>query len=64
MQDAFATSKRLGIRYLWINSLCIVQDDADDRKLESENLDNYYSNSALLMLAKMATPTRICWRYR
>jgi hypothetical protein len=29
-QDAVLMTRRLGIRYLWIDSLCIIQDDGDD----------------------------------
>jgi Heterokaryon incompatibility protein (HET) len=29
-QDAIFVTRHLGIRYLWIDSLCIVQDDHED----------------------------------
>jgi Heterokaryon incompatibility protein (HET) len=29
-QDAVAITQMLNIRYLWIDSLCIIQDDVDD----------------------------------
>lgn len=29
-QDAVSISRKLGIRYIWIDSFCIIQDDADD----------------------------------
>jgi hypothetical protein len=35
--DAVAITKRLGLRYLWIDSVCIIQDDKDDWQKESEN---------------------------
>ncbi|KAF5694453.1 serine threonine kinase [Fusarium denticulatum] len=35
-QDAITVTKGLGVRYLWIDSICIVQDDDDDWKREPE----------------------------
>jgi hypothetical protein len=29
-QNAITVSRQLGIRFLWIDSLCILQDDTDD----------------------------------
>lgn len=34
-RDAITVTRRLDIRYLWIDSLCILQDDPDDWKRES-----------------------------
>jgi hypothetical protein len=34
-KDAVIVARRLGIRYLWIDSLCIVQDDAEDWEREA-----------------------------
>jgi hypothetical protein len=30
MQDAITTTRALGCRYLWIDSVCIIQDSASD----------------------------------
>ncbi|KAI9148800.1 hypothetical protein HJFPF1_10842 [Paramyrothecium foliicola] len=53
-QDAIQLSARLGIRYLWIDSLCIVQDDADDWAKESSMMAAIYSNSYLTLAATSA----------
>jgi hypothetical protein len=29
-QDAIVFTRKLGMRFLWIDSLCIVQDDIED----------------------------------
>jgi hypothetical protein len=34
-QDAVKLARQLGQRYLWIDSLCIIQDDKDDWAIES-----------------------------
>jgi hypothetical protein len=41
-QDAAVVAVRLGFRYLWIDAVCIVQDDADDWLHESEKMGNIY----------------------
>lgn len=50
-QDAVHISRRLGIRYLWIDSLCIIQDDAADWQVESQTMATVYGR-ALLTLAR------------
>ncbi|KAF5524870.1 hypothetical protein CGCA056_v002470 [Colletotrichum aenigma] len=46
-RDAISTTRRLGVRYLWIDSLCIIQrgDDKADWLVESTLMDQVYSNS-------------------
>jgi hypothetical protein len=45
--DAIHVSRFFGIRYLWIDSLCIIQDSAEDWLHESAQMHNVYSNSYL-----------------
>ncbi|KAH7077655.1 heterokaryon incompatibility protein-domain-containing protein, partial [Paraphoma chrysanthemicola] len=53
---------RLGISYLWIDSLCILQDSDDDWRHEGSKMADIYE-SALLTLAatKAANPTEGCF---
>lgn len=44
-RDAILVSKALQIRYLWVDSLCIVQDDASDWAFEASQMHMVYSNS-------------------
>lgn len=53
-QDAVMTTRRLGIRYLWIDSLCILQDDRDDWQREAAKMANIYSNAYLTIAATRA----------
>jgi hypothetical protein len=46
-QDAVAITRRLGVRYLWINSLCIIQDVLSDWEIESSRMASIFSNSWL-----------------
>ncbi|PVH85736.1 HET-domain-containing protein [Cadophora sp. DSE1049] len=45
--DAIQVSRRLGYQYLWIDSLCIIQDSHGDWAYESSQMLNYYQNSSL-----------------
>jgi hypothetical protein len=40
--DATIITRELGYRYLWIDSLCIVQDFLEDWEAESQNMGNIY----------------------
>ena len=50
-QHAILITRKLGYRYLWIDSLCIIQDDVDDWASESTTMSRVYSNSVLTIAA-------------
>ncbi|KAF4122553.1 Heterokaryon incompatibility protein (HET) [Geosmithia morbida] len=54
-QDAVVISRKLGIRHLWIDSLCIIQDDSHDWEVEAANMASIY-NGAYLVVAASAMP--------
>lgn len=54
-QDAIQMTRHLGVRYLWIDSLCIVQDDADDWARESAKMASIYTNSYLTLAGTSAS---------
>ncbi|KAI1444028.1 HET-domain-containing protein [Annulohypoxylon stygium] len=47
--DAVQVCRSLGIRYLWVDALCIVQDDSDDWAKESFEMSNIFSHSFLTL---------------
>jgi hypothetical protein len=53
-QDAILTTHSLGFRYLWIDSLCIIQDDEDDWAMESSKMSHIYANAILTIAAAAA----------
>lgn len=53
--DAIRLCFRLGFRYLWVDRLCIVQDDENDWLLEASKMCEVYSRSALTV----ATPISV-----
>ena len=42
-QDAITITRELGIRYIWIDSLCIIQDDKEDWERVSAKMAEIYS---------------------
>jgi Heterokaryon incompatibility protein (HET) len=50
-QDAVVMTRALGIRYLWIDSLCIVQDDEEDWRRESGKMHIIYQGGYLTLAA-------------
>lgn len=45
--------RALGCRYVWIDSLCIVQDDGEDWVEESANMSDIYNKAALNIAATL-----------
>ncbi|KAF1978178.1 hypothetical protein BU23DRAFT_564438 [Bimuria novae-zelandiae CBS 107.79] len=43
VQDAVVITRSLNVRYLWIDSLCIIQDDKDDWANEAPRMGELYS---------------------
>ncbi|KAK3344697.1 heterokaryon incompatibility protein-domain-containing protein [Neurospora tetraspora] len=50
-QDAIEITRKLGHRYLWIDSLCIVQDDEQDWAHEAGLMAKVYSHSSCTLSA-------------
>lgn len=47
IQDAIKLCRSLGIPYLWVDSLCIIQDDSEDWRHEAAEMAAIYGRSAL-----------------
>lgn len=54
-QDAIFVTRQLGFRYIWIDSLCIIQGSAEDWRLEAPTMNQVYRN-AFLTIGAMASP--------
>lgn len=50
-QDAIIFTRRLKIQYLWIDSLCIVQDSWNDWSVQSSKMPSIYENSYVTLAA-------------
>jgi hypothetical protein len=49
--DAVEITKALGLKHLWIDSLCIMQDSGVDWETESSKIDIVYLNAAVTIAA-------------
>jgi hypothetical protein len=47
-------ARRLGVTYLWIDALCIIQEDEDDWQRESRQMASIYGSSYLTISATRA----------
>jgi hypothetical protein len=54
-QHAFEIARALGIRYIWIDSICIVQDSPSDWEEESTKMGAIYSISYITIAADWST---------
>lgn len=56
-QHAIQITQRLNIRYLWIDSLCIIQDDPEDWDRESRLMERVFSSAYATIAATCASGT-------
>lgn len=57
-QEAMVFIRKLGIRYLWIDSLCIIQNDADDWFREAGRMATTYENAILTIAAATSSSSQ------
>jgi hypothetical protein len=57
-QDAIKITRSLEKRYLWIDSLCIIQGEGGDFKEESKRMEDVYSGAYCVLAASRATEQR------
>ncbi|PSN64103.1 HET-domain-containing protein [Corynespora cassiicola Philippines] len=50
-QDAIIITRQLGLRYIWIDSLCIIQDSTRDWETEASKMAGIYENSHVTISA-------------
>jgi hypothetical protein len=53
-RDAVKVTRELGVRFLWIDSLCIIQKDADDWKIESKKMETVFGSAYCTVAASSA----------
>ena len=54
LQDAITVTRQLDIPYIWIDALCIMQDDHAEWEVESSQMRDVYSGSSLTIAASDA----------
>lgn len=58
-RDCIAISRKLGIRYIWIDSLCIIQGNPTDWEHESKMMAEVYGNATLTVIAGRTGDSRL-----
>ncbi|KAM5387017.1 hypothetical protein ACJZ2D_000310 [Fusarium nematophilum] len=51
IKDAIVLTRRLGCRYLWVDALCLLQNDAEDLELGVNVMDLIYERAWLTVVA-------------
>ncbi|RYP76546.1 hypothetical protein DL770_007217 [Monosporascus sp. CRB-9-2] len=54
IQDAVKVAAALDIEYLWVDSICIVQDDDDDKAREIADMPSIYNGATVTIVAATA----------
>ncbi|KAF9226160.1 HET-domain-containing protein [Gyrodon lividus] len=52
--DAITVTRRLGLRYLWVDAFCIIQDDDLDKQKEIARMGEIYQHSYCTIIAECA----------
>ncbi|GAP86635.1 putative transcription factor C2H2 [Rosellinia necatrix] len=57
-RDALKVTERMGVRYIWIDTLCIIQDGdgGKDWRQEAPKMSQYYQYSLLTISAAVSSP--------
>ncbi|KAK0657758.1 heterokaryon incompatibility protein-domain-containing protein, partial [Cercophora newfieldiana] len=50
LQDAVLLTRSLGIRYIWIDAICIVQDDRAEWMVEAQKMMQYYGDAQVTIV--------------
>lgn len=56
-QDLFAVARELKVRCVWVDSLCIVQDDPEDLAREIGTMGEVYGQAYLTVAFAVETPS-------
>jgi hypothetical protein len=57
IRDAIKVTRQSGIRYLWIDTLCIMQNNTSNQSYEIANMGNIYKNATLTIAANNSLST-------
>ncbi|KAI8722678.1 Protein kinase domain-containing protein [Fusarium sp. LHS14.1] len=55
--DAVSVTHGLGLEYLWVDSVCIIQDDSEDWNIESKLMEQVFSSAYCTLAASCASGT-------
>lgn len=58
LQDAVTVARQMGVRWLWVDCLCIIQGDSLDWAIESARMSDVYRNALFMISADVALNAR------
>lgn len=50
INEAFTAAARMGFRYVWVDSLCVIQDSIEDKQRECTKMASVYRNAAMTIV--------------
>ena len=59
IRDAMVATYGMGERYIWVDCLCIEQDNEEDKIRQINNMDSIYGHAVLTMVAADAHDARV-----
>ncbi|KAI1284240.1 HET-domain-containing protein [Xylaria sp. FL0933] len=54
IKEAIHITRQIGFPYLWIDSLCIAQDDEEEKSIEIQRMHEIYRNATLTLIPSRA----------
>ncbi|KAJ0356234.1 hypothetical protein COL154_010997 [Colletotrichum chrysophilum] len=54
IRDSITVTRELGFKFLWIDALCIIQDEYDDKVKELRRMGDIYQNATFTIVASAA----------
>jgi hypothetical protein len=58
LQDAVVITRKIGLKFLWIDCLCIVQDSRSDWEIEATKMGQYYCNAFITLGASSSSDSQ------
>lgn len=55
IEDAMSVTKKLGLRYIWIDRYCINQEDDDEKQVQIRQMDLIYQEAHVTIIAAAGT---------
>ncbi|KAI0723754.1 heterokaryon incompatibility protein-domain-containing protein [Cerioporus squamosus] len=54
IRDAITVTHKLGLRYLWVDAFCIIQDSEEDKAVEISRIKSVFRNAYITIIAASA----------
>ncbi|PSN72120.1 HET-domain-containing protein [Corynespora cassiicola Philippines] len=55
IQDAIIVTRCIGLRYIWVDAICIFQDSPADKTIELPKMRHIYKNAAVSIIAAISS---------